>query len=125
MNFNHRGWWTNKSMKKKLKYPEYIYGVKQEQNIIKRLCIRIWYSKMFRLLFIYCGWIWQMPLILFICKQFDIRAWSAPISLTLYLILLFLGEYFSNSNNLRKIGRDIYGNKISERRKEKENESCN
>lgn len=96
-----------------MNYPEYIDGIKQEQNVFKRFGIRIWYSNLFRIVFILLGFIWIIPFCFVLLDYFpnlinDIRAIGGFI----YFSLLYLAYKKNNFSNLRRIGRDEFGRKI-------------
>lgn len=103
------------------RYPEYISGVKQEQNPIKRLAIRIWYSDIVRIVFILLGLWWQVPLELFAAYEIS-KIFNVPfnqlltdmklISIVIYVGFIALGFIFNDYNNLRRIGRYNNGQKI-------------
>lgn len=97
----------------KTKYPEYINGVKQVQNPLHRLFIRVWYSDWFRLIFILIP-IWLIPvsIIMILCNvDPDI---CTGICIVLYITVFMLGLTFNDYSNLRRIGLDEYHRKIEE-----------
>jgi len=96
-----------------MKYPEYINGIKQEQNSIKRFFIKLWYSDWFRVCFIIVGIWWQIPLLLYLSSKLNLsEKCMETVSIALYLGLLFLGMVFNNYSNLRRIGLNEYHRKL-------------
>lgn len=103
--------------KKKLfpKYPSTINGIKQEQNILKRLCIRIWYSQIFRLWFVLFGIWWELPFMILIKKIFNFNTIDLFYgTFFLYWILLVLVSLYDDFDNLIKIGKTPSGKNIEE-----------
>ena len=99
-------------MKKKLKYPEYINGVKQVQNPIHRLFIRIWYSNWFRFGFLLFPW-WLFALIIFITIKFELQ-YDGQLAAIVCMIPFYLGLIFNDYSNLRRIGLDEYHRPLKE-----------
>lgn len=92
---------------KKLKYPEYINGVKQIQNPIFRFFIKLWYSAWFRVTFILCPiWLFVLMIILFTIfpKYSDAIRY---IGIFCFMLLHILGNVRVNYTNLNKIGLDV------------------
>ena len=93
-------------MKKKLRYPEYINGIKQEQNPIKRFMIRVWYADWFRVTFVIC------PIWLLVCMV--IFMWIFPLAvefirvatIAVYGMLFIIALIFNDYEQLNKIGLD-------------------
>lgn len=97
---------------KKLKYPEYINGVKQVQNPIKRLFIKLFYSDWFRLFFIIIPFWVFVPLALtaiYLPEYVEIVRLFINIT---YIVLLIIGLTFNDYSNLRRIGLDEYHNPL-------------
>lgn len=106
-----------------MNYPEYIDGIKQEQNIFKRLGIRIWYSNLFRILFILLGFIWIIPFCFVLLHFFpslinDIRAIGGFI----YFALYYLAYTHNDFSNLRRIGRNEFGKLLPNAKRIEKNE---
>ena len=101
-------------MKRKLKYPEYINGIRQEQNPIKRFLIRLWYSDWFRLFFIICPvWLFALTVILWII----FHGYGGPIRFGLgvtYIVVFSAGLFFNDYEQLNRIGLDVYHKPLSE-----------
>ena len=92
---------------KKLKYPEYINGVKQVQNPIFRFFIKLWYSCWFRLTFIICP-IWLFILMIVLMSIFPEYSETVRfVSLFCYITLFLLGNSRPNYTNLNKVGLDV------------------
>ena len=93
---------------KQLKYPEYINGIKQEQNPFKRFCIKIWYSDWFRAFFImFPVWLYALLIILMINfpEQDDL---CRTLVIGVYLGLLIAALAKNDWSELRRIGLDEY-----------------
>ena len=104
---------------KKLRYPEYINGVKQVQCPFKRLCIRIWYSELFRALFSICP-IWLIVLMIILLINFPTAGELIKnITIAVYFILLALALAKNDWSELRKIGLDEYHQSIIKNNKNK------
>lgn len=93
---------------KNLKYPEYINGIKQVQNPIKRFFIKLFYSDWFRIFFMIIP-IWLFIPLVFITVYLpsDIEVARMLISIV-YLVLFFTGMFANDYSNLRRIGLDEY-----------------
>lgn len=97
-----------KAKSKKLRYPEYIDGIKQVQCPFKRLCIRIWYSDWFRFVFVLCP-IWLMALMIALMICFPSAAELIRcVSIGAYIVLFMAALAKNDYSELRKIGLDEY-----------------
>lgn len=93
-------------MRKKLRYPEYINGIKQEQNPIKRLWISIWYSGWFRCFFVICP-VWLLCLLVFYIIKFPQYPEMVCLGATLLYGSVFTIALFDNDfSKLNRIGLD-------------------
>lgn len=93
---------------KKLRYPEYINGVKQIQNPFKRVCIKIWYSEWFRFAFILCP-LWLVVSVLILMLVFPTASeFIRTVFFIVYSSLLAAGIIKNDWSELRKIGLDEY-----------------
>ena len=91
------------------KYPEYINGIKQEQNPIRRLFIRYWYNDIFRIgVFVFPLWLLVLGGVLI-----SLGAHESPIMLPAFGVLYLSGFLalckWNNYSNLRRIGLDELG----------------
>lgn len=93
---------------KKLKYPEYINGVKQVQNPIARFFIKLWYSEWFRCSFIICP-VWLFALMVLLMARFpeysEIFRYSC---IGIYMILFTTALIKNDFTNLNRIGLNVY-----------------
>jgi hypothetical protein len=95
----------------KTKYPEYINGVKQIQNPLHRLFVRVWYSDWFRFFFILLPLWWIF--IVVILASFDVdRDLIVLLSVSEYLLMATAAIEYNDYSNLRRIGLDENHNKI-------------
>ena len=97
----------------KTKYPEYINGVKQIQNPLHRLAVRVWYSDWFRMYFVIVP-LWMIPLALLLVMAGVGADACRTICLVLYFALLSAALVFNDYSNLNRIGLDIYHNELEE-----------
>lgn len=101
---------------KKLKYPEYINGVKQVQNPVSRFFIKLWYSNWFRYTFIICPlWLFVTMAILMYCfpETSEIVRYAGIFCfVTLYFIELKFDDY----TNLNRIGLDTFHRPLKEQK---------
>lgn len=91
------------------KYPDYINGIKQEQNTIRRLFIRFWYNDIFRIgVFVFPLWLLVLGAVLI-----PFGAHESPITLpafgVLYAAAFAAMCKWNDFSNLRRIGRDELG----------------
>ena len=97
-----------------MKYPEYINGVKQVQNPIYRLIIRVWYSEWFRGCILFG--IPHVPVLIYLACKYN---WNSDLGeaivLGSYLMFFALGLAINDWSNLRRIGLTEYHEKIQER----------
>jgi hypothetical protein len=101
---------------KKLKYPEYINGIKQVQNPVHRFIIRIWYSEPFRFLIMFG--IPYVPLFIYLAMKCNWNDHLAEaVTMGSYVLGWILGLSINDWSNLRKIGLTEYHNKIKENNK--------
>lgn len=95
----------------KTKYPEYINGVKQIQNPLHRLFVRVWYSDWFRFFFVMLP-IWWLPVVA-ILSSFDVdQKLIILIFVSGYLLMATAAMEYNDYSNLRRIGLDENHNKI-------------
>lgn len=95
----------------KTRYPEYINGVKQIQNPLHRLAVRVWYSDWFRMYFILIP-LWMMPFAITLATLGVNGESVRNICVLLYLILCGAALMFNDYTNLYRIGLDTDHNKI-------------
>lgn len=103
-------------MRKKLRYPEYIDGIKQVQCPFKRFCIKLWYSDWFRLTFIICP-IWLFVLMIILFTQFpDLIDFIRTGCIASYIICLIAGLFWNDYSELRRIGLDEYHQPLKQKK---------
>lgn len=91
------------------RYPEYINGIKQEQNPIRRLFIRYWYNDIFRVgVFVFPLWLLVLGVVLFAFGLLD-HPMALPLFGALYLSGFLALCKWNNYSNLRRIGLDELG----------------
>ena len=95
----------------KTKYPEYINNIKQIQNPLHRLVVRVWYSDWFRFLFVMLP-LWWIPVVA-ILVSFDVdQQIIVALFASEYLLVATAAIAFNDYSNLRRIGLDEDHNKI-------------
>lgn len=97
----------------KTKYPEYINGVKQIQNPLHRLFVRVWYSDWFRFYFVLLP-LWMIPFALALIALGVDGEIVRNVCVLLYFALFGAALTFNDYTNLHRIGLDVYHNKIEE-----------
>ena len=95
----------------KTRYPEYINGVKQIQNPLYRLAVRVWYSDWFRMYFILMP-LWMMPFGITLATLGVSVDFVRNICIILYLVLCGAALAFNDYTNLYRIGLDTDHTKI-------------
>lgn len=91
---------------------DYIDGIKQEQNKLKRLSIWIWYNDWFRGIFILCGIWWIIPIMILLHHLGLKEDLVSNLGCLIYIILFGLAFIFNDYSNLRRIGLDEYRNRL-------------
>ena len=95
----------------KTRYPEYINGVKQIQNPLHRLAVRVWYSDLFRMYFVLLP-LWLIPVALLLLRAGVGADACRTICVVLYPVLCGAALTFNDYSNLRRIGLNEYHKKI-------------
>ena len=95
----------------KTKYPEYINGIKQIQNPIHRLAVRVWYSDLFRYFFVMLP-LWWFPVVAILVNYDVDQKFVIALFVSEYLLVATAAMAFNDYSNLRRIGLDEYHQKI-------------